>query len=278
MKKSIVFLALFLITTLTFAQKKDKIKGSKIVTIEQKKIESFTGIEVEDNLEVMIIKGSECGIEIEADDNLHEAIDFALSGSTLRLSTLKDIISFKKLSIRVTYTDDFKLVVAKSESQITALSDIELENITLKSFDYAKLYINANTNNFTLECNDKSKVELKLKSEKTTITASNTANIKALISSKEMIFDMYQKSEATVEGDVVDLKLRLDNNSNFVGKNLLTQNANITSEGYTNLSINAITTAVIDASVKSEIELYGEPKIEIKRFIDSAVLKKKPLK
>ena len=91
MKKSILLFALLILTSLSFAQKKDKIKGSKIVTIEQKQIESFTGIEVNDNIEVMLISGSECGIEIEADDNLHDVIDFSLSGSTLRIATLKDL-------------------------------------------------------------------------------------------------------------------------------------------------------------------------------------------
>ncbi len=278
MQKSIVLFTFLLVVNVAFSQKKDKIKGSKIVTIEQKKIESFTGIEVSDNLEVMLIKGDECAIEIEADDNLHDVIDFSLSGSTLRLGLLKDVISSKKLSIRLTYTNDFKMVVAKNESRVTALSDIDLNEVTFKAFDYAELYMNAKTDNFTLESNDKSKVELKLNSQKTTINLSKSASLKAWITSKEMIFDMYQKSTATVEGDITDLKLRLDNNAAFTGKNLTAQNAVIVTEGYTNSIVNVQQNAVIDASVKSEIELYGEPKIEIRRFTDSAVLRKKPLK
>ena len=46
-----LFVLLF-VTTLTFAQKKEKIKGSKKVTIEQKEIGSFNALEVEDNLEI----------------------------------------------------------------------------------------------------------------------------------------------------------------------------------------------------------------------------------
>lgn len=276
--KNLLVLTFLLIAPITFAQKKDKIKGSKIVTIEQKKIESFTGIEVSDNLEIMLIKGSECALEIEADDNLHELIDFSLSGSTLRLATLKDIIAYKKLTVRLTYTDDFKLVTAKNESQVTALSDIDLDALTIKCFDYAKIYANAEVTDFTLECNDKSKSELKLKSEKATINLSKNASLKAWITAGEMIFDMYQKSEAVIEGDVVEFKLRLDNNAIFTGKNLTAQNAILVTEGYTNGIVNVQQNINIDASVKSEIELYGEPKIEMKRFADSAVLKKKPLK
>lgn len=275
MKKHIFLFTFLCITAIAFAQKKDKIKGSKVVTIEQKQIESFTGLEVTDNIEVMLTSGNECALEIEADDNLHDAISISLSGSTLRLSTLKDIIGYKKLTVRLTYTADFKLVVAKNEAQVTAITDIENDGIVFRSYDYAKLFLNANTTTFSLECNDKSKVDLNLKTEKATINVSKNATLKALIKSKQMIFDMYQKAEATIEGDVVDLKLRLDNNATFVGKNLAIQNVDITTEGSSNASINATKTAIIDAAGKSQIQLYGDQKIEIRRFMESAVLMKK---
>ena len=269
---------LILCVFLTFAQKKEKVKGSKIVTMEQKKVESFQNLEVEDNLEIFLVKGSECAIEIEADDNLHEFIEYKSAGNTLRLSTTKDIMNAKKLSVRVTYTDDFKMVIAKNEANITALSDIILDNVTFKTYDYSKLYLNAQTKMFTLMASDKSKIELNLKSEKTAIDLSKSAQLKALIATLEMKFDMYEKANATVEGDVMELKLRLDNNSNFTGKNLNAKNATIVSEAYSNLSILVTDKTVIDASGKSELQLYGEPKIELKRFAESAVLMKKPSK
>ena len=125
--------------------------------------------------------------------------------------------------------------------------------------------------------NDKSKVELNLKSEKTAIDASKSAYVKALISSSEMKFDMYQKATADVEGDVLDLKLRLDNNTDFTGKKLAAKNALVEVSGYAKTNINISNIATLDASGNGEIELYGEPiKIEIKRFTDSAILRKKP--
>jgi len=278
MKKTILLFAILLSVPFAFSQKKDKIKGSKIVTVEQKQIESFNGIEINDNIEVMLIKGSECGVEIEADDNLHDVIDFSLSGSTLKLATLKDVLSAKKLIVKITYTTDFKNVIAKNESQVTSLSDIELDDISFKSYDFAKLFLNTKNTSFNLECYDKSKAELNLKSEKIKISLSKNASIKAVIHANEMTFDLYQKSDATVEGDVVNFKLRMDNNATFTGKNLAALNGIITTEGYTNASINVKTAITIDAAGKSEIQLYGDPKIEIKRFADNAVLIKKLVK
>ena len=278
MRKNLFIIAILIITTVTFGQKKDKVKGSKIVTTEIKKIENFESLEVSDDIEVTLIKGTQCGIEIEADDNLHDAIELSITGSILKIYATKKVISAKKFSVKVTYTDKLKSIVAMNDSKVNALSDFELDSIRIKSTDYAKLYLTAKIKNFKLEMNDKSKAELNLKSEKTRINLSKNASLKALLSTTDLVFDMYQKSEATIEGDSDTLKLRLDNNANFVGKNLIVKNAEIKTEAYTNASIQVKSNILIDAIGKSEIELYGDQKIELKQFTDSAVLKKKPLK
>jgi hypothetical protein len=276
--KKIIFLSLLLISSFAFSQKKEKVKGSKIVTTEIKKIESFEALEVADNVEVFLIKGNECGLEIEADDNLHDAIDAVITGSTLRLSTLKNAFGYKKLSVRVTYTNDFKMVVLRNEASVTALAEVELDNITFKTFDSSKLFINSKSKNISLYMDDKSKAELNSKGENTIVNLTKNTSLKALITSINMTFDMYQKSEATVNGDVDTAKFRLDNNANLTGKTLSVKNAEVTCEAYTNLSINVKSTIAIDASGKSEIQLYGDQKIDMKRFVDSAVLIKKPTK
>jgi hypothetical protein len=276
--KKIIFLSLLLISSFAFSQKKEKVKGSKIVTTEIKKIESFEALEVADNVEVFLIKGNECGLEIEADDNLHDAIDAVITGSTLRLSTLKNAFGYKKLSVRVTYTDDFKMVVLRNEASVTALAEVELDNITFKTFDSSKLFINSKSKNISLYMDDKSKAELNSKAENTIVNLAKNTTLKALITSTNMTFDMYQKSEATVNGDVDTARFRLDNNANLTGKTLSVKNAEVTCEAYTNVSINVKSTIAIDASGKSEIQLYGDQKIDMKRFVDSAVLIKKPTK
>lgn len=277
MKKTIILIILFT-SALTFAQKKEKVKGSKVVKLEQKEVGNFESVEVEDNLEVFLVKGNQCALEVEADDNLIEFVEYKITGKNLRISTSRDMSSFKKLSVRITYNDNFNMVIAKDDTNVTALSDVTVDNITFKSYDYAKLFLNAKTKNFTLMANDKSKIELNLKAEKTAIDISKNAYVKALISSNEMRFDMYQKSNAEIEGDVFDLKLRLDNNTDFMGKKLTAKTALVEATAYSKAVINVSTNLQINASGNSEIELFGEPKIEMKKFTDSANLKKRPIK
>ena len=278
MKKLALLFIAVLITGISYGQKREKVKGSKNVTIEKKEIGNFENLEIEDNLEILLIKSDKCSLEIEADDNLHSEININSNGNTLRLTTSKDVGGFKKFLVKVFYNNDFKLLLAKHETVVTATSEIVLDNFTIKSFDYSKIYMNGNIKNFTIMQNDKSKSELNLKSEMATIELSKNAQLKALIAATQFKVDLYQKSSAEVEGDVSDLKLRLDNSSEFIGMNLISKSAELIAEANSITKINVVTNATIEASGKSEIHFYGDAKIELKKFTENTVIMKKTLK
>lgn len=275
MKKYTAILLLLLSTSLTLAQKKEKIKGSKTVTIEQKEIGNFEALEVEDNLEVYLEKGEKNEIKIEADENLHEIIALDLKDKTLRIYTSKEAVSYKKLIVRVTYTNDLNLVTSKNKATLNAIQEIQLDTITFKAHDYSQLNLNLNTKNFILQADDKSKSELHLKSEKATIELSKNAALKAFASVTELKCDLYQKSNANLEGNSTNAIIRSDNNSVFTGNKLIIKNADVTAESYSSCSLNAETNVIIDAADKSEIQLLGIAKIEIRKFAGEAKLFKK---
>jgi len=278
MNKYIAILAIVFYSSFAYSQQKEKVKGSKIVTVVQKEISEFEILEVEDNLEIFLIKGNQSSVEIEADDNVQEFIEYNTKGKTLHLSTSRQISGTKKLSVRVTYTDDFNLLIAKDDVNITALAELNLPNFTFKIHDNAKLFANANVKSFTLMMNEKSKAELNLKSDDVTIEMSKNAQLKALIAATQMKFDMYQKTKAIIEGDVINMKLRLDNDADFMGVKLTSKNTDLLTEGYADCSITVATKLVLDAKGKTDTKLYGNQKIEVKNFLDSAVLSKKTVK
>ena len=272
-----IFTLLLLVCTVTFAsaQKKEKIKGSRTVTIDQKEIKAFDNIEIGDNLEVFLVRGSTPALEIEADDNLHDAISYEVVAGNLILSSIKQVSSSKKFSVKVTYTSELTMITIKDDAIATSLEQMELDNLSIKMFDSAKFFGTLVCKNFTLMANDKSKTELNLNAEKTAIDLSKNANLKALISSSSMTFDMYQKSSAIVEGDILDLKLRLENNASFSGKKLTAINCALIAESYTTSTIIVDKNISIEASGKSEINLMGNPIIDLKKFTDNAILAKK---
>lgn len=278
MKKYSVLILLLFATALSLAQKKERIKGSKIVTIEQKEIGNFETIEISDNLEVYLDRGEKCELKIEADDNLQDIITIDLSAKTLRINTSKKAINYKKLIVRITYTNELNRVTSKDEAIINAIQEIQLNDIAIQSFDDSKLFLNVNTKNFALQSDHNSKVELNLKSEIASIELSKNTTLKALITATDLKCDMYQKAIANLEGDVTNANIRLDNNAKFLGNNLVIMNAQLVAESYSNCSVNVNTAIIVDAAENAEIELYGDQKIEMKRFADNAILSKKPTK
>jgi Putative auto-transporter adhesin, head GIN domain len=278
MKKTVLIFAAIMFFTTTFAQRKEKIKGSKIITVEKKEIGDFDTLEVEDNIEIFLVKGEKCGIEIEADDNLHDIISISLNGGLLKLSTLREVSSSKKFTIRITYDSKLKQLTAKHDAIVNALAELDLTDITFNSLDYSKLFLNARVKNFTLKQDDKSKVELNLKSENAVIELSKNAHLKALVYALSLKCDLYQKSDAELEGDVMEAKLRLDNNTDFIGKKMITKNMDLITELNANCKINVNTNLSISASGDSEIQIFGQQKIDLKKFNDNARLIKKTTK
>lgn len=275
MKKHIAIIVFTLTATLTFAQKKEKLKGSRLVTIENVAVGDFTALEVEDNIEVNLERGSNNSIKIEADDNLHDIISLDLKDKTLRIYSKKTPINYKKFTVRVTYTNDLNLVTSKNESVINAIEEVQLDEITFKASDFSKLFLNVNSKKFILQADDKSKTELNLRSDSAILQLSNNAILKSLLTTFDLKADLYQKGNAILEGSAGRAKIRLDNNSNVTGNKLIVKEAEIITEGYTNCSLFVETTVVIDAADKSEIQLLGSPKIEMRQFSEEAKLVKK---
>ncbi|MEN2489935.1 DUF2807 domain-containing protein [Flavobacterium sp. B11] len=276
MKKSTALLLLLFVTTLTFAQKREKIKGSKIVTTSIKEVGSFDALEVDDNLEVYLEQGEKNEIKIEADDNLHDIVGMDLREKTLRLYTNKESTIFKRLSVKVTYTKSLNKVITKNEAVVYAIQELQLDDITMNCLDFSKLYLNVNAKKFTLIADDKSRTELNLKAEDGSLQLSKYAGVKTLVSAIKFKCDLYQKATAAIEGIAEKATIRLDNNSVFTGTKFTLKDANVTAEGSAVATIFADTTIAIAAGDKSEISLYGDPKIELTRFSEEAKLIKKP--
>lgn len=275
MKNKIAYVVVaFLMVTLTFAQKKEKIKGSKIVTVTVKDIETFDAIDIADNLEVFLVKSDKNSVEIEADDNLHDAIIFEILGSTLKFYTTKDVIRAKKFSVRINYTNDLKMIVVKNDAILNALADLNLDSITIKNFDNSKSYLNVKSTSFSLILNDKAEAELNIKAEKTNLELSTNSSLKALIASPEFKLDMYQKARAEIEGDAAKAVIRLDNNTSLKAKKFAVSEMDMVAEMYSYCEINVKDKVSISATGKSKIELLGDAKVELPVFRNNANLQK----
>ncbi|SHG42175.1 GIN domain-containing protein [Winogradskyella jejuensis] len=266
---------LFGIIHLGHAQSKEKIKGNRDVTIKQTYLDNFNTLIIKDDFEVQIAYNSKASVEIEADDNLHSVINAEVNSGVLSISTSKRITSKKKLIITVNYSDGLENIQLYDSAELRSLTSMELDNLELKIQNNSRAYLNVKSNLFNFSATDRTKSRLNITSDSTAFVMSDNSKVDALVNGKASSFDLYQNTDATIEGDVENTTLRLDNNANFIGKNYSVKNADVLIEASSDLSLNVITSLLLKASGNSETYIYGEPKIELELFTDTAKLQKK---
>lgn len=99
MKKIILMLILAICVSNVFAQKKEKLKGNKIVTDVFNTLEGFNAVDIGDNLKVTISQAGNNGYHLMADENLVSDINFQVIDSVLKIYTTSNIVSKKNLKL-----------------------------------------------------------------------------------------------------------------------------------------------------------------------------------
>lgn len=276
---SILLLTFF--TSITLAQ--SKIKGNKNVTIIQTELNSFNKLVLGEKLKVSIIKDDVASIEIKTDENLHDVIKFNVSDSVLRLKTTKRITSKKALDITVRYTETMHEIELNDDAELNSINSIDNDNFVLKLNDDAKANLNLRSSSFKLINNNTSTLKLNarsrfnIESKLVVLELNESSSTEALITCDSLKLDMYQRAFAKIEGDIKLLQANTINSSNFVGKNLAVNNCEIIAEDSSDFAIQVLDEIIIESSGSSEVSIYGDPRITVNRFSDTAKLYKKEL-
>lgn len=263
------------ISFISFSQTKDKIKGSKVVSHVITEIDAFERLVVQEDLKIKMVQGTEASVEIIADDNLHDVIEFSVLEGSLIFKTTKRITSKKTLEITVVYTKDLNTIELKENANISSDATLRVDNLTLKTSESASAFLTLKTDLFKFINTDKSKSELNITASVATLELSDNSKVKALINAGTIEIDMYQSSDAKIEGHAELLELRVDNSSTYKGENLTATSCTLKTEGRADVYVEATKDITIDASGSTETYLFGDPKIVMERFSDTAILRKK---
>jgi len=278
LKKGLLLTFILLLSTLVQAQKKERIKGNKNVTIQETPINSFNKILVGEDFFIDIIEGESASVFIEADDNLHDIIQFNVADSVLSFKTTKNITSKKRLSIKVIYTTSLKEIETVDNGEISSLTSINLDDVSVKSSGTSKAFLNIKSQNFNLTSSDRARVKLNVTANETKFELSDNSKLDALINADRMLIDLYQRTDAKVRGNLDKLKVRASNSSNLEGKELVSINCEVLSEDNSDVAINVTEELFIDVYGSGEVYIYNDPKITLNKFADTAKLHKKELK
>ncbi|TYB77497.1 DUF2807 domain-containing protein [Bizionia gelidisalsuginis] len=270
----VTLLALFTVFT-SYSQKKEKIRGSRNVTSIITEIDPFERLVIGDDFKIKLMQGPNNAVQIDADDNLHQVIEFEVQGGSLKFDTTKRIRSHKQLDITVIFKDSLNSIELKGEAELSSMAPLHLNNITLVTKESSKAYLTLKADLFRLVNSNKSDIELNVTANKASLELNDNSDIEALINASEINVDLYQRATARIDGDTDKLLVRADNSTTFKGEKLTAKNTTLITEGRAKVSIETKSTLSIEASGDSETYLFGSPKIEIIKFEDRAALLKK---
>jgi hypothetical protein len=276
MKRYFLALGLTLIAFMTsFAQNPEKVKGNRIVVIQETLIDPFHTINVDEDFEIEIIYNKVPSVEIETDENLHEFIVFEVKDNVLSFNKTKKITSKKRLNIKVKYNDYLNTIETNYDGEITSLTTMELNDALLVTHGSSKANLTIKTDFLNFEGSERSKVKLDLICDSTKITLNDNSKLDGLINSPALDVNLRQRANATIDGNGEDLILRGNDYSQFYAKNFTVKTCDVVCETSSDATLDVIDAITIEASGSSSIYLYNNPKITINRLTDTTKLQKK---
>lgn len=264
-----------LITVSGFSQSTEKIKGSRNVTTQTTEIDAFNRLVIGDNFKINIQQGALPSVQLHTDDNLHDVIAFNVQEGSLSFKTNKKITSSKKMEITVIFKDSLNIIELKESAQLTGTSTLKVKDLVLRTKESSRAYLTLEAETFNYIAAGKSKAELNVTAKESVIDMSDNSNLKALINAKTVSIDMLQRADAKLEGDTDQLIIKVDNSTTLEAQKLTANTCNLITEGRADVHIEASKNLIIEASGTTETYIYGSPKIELNKFDDDAILRKK---
>ncbi len=275
--KKLLVLILVLLTTISFGQRKEKIKGNKEVLIKKFTIPLFENIEVGEKFKVGLVKSTDTTrIEIETDDNLFDVIHFAVENGTLKFSTSKEIVKKKRLKITVFIPDNLASIRVIEKGKIYNEDALSFENLKIEAEKRGKLELNTDVkNDLQIIATDKTDIKIEGTSKSLDIKLQENAKLNGELSAKSLIVQLDDHSNMSIKGKVNEAKITTNSKTEFKAKDFEISNAVLRANDKSDVYINVNDNLSLRAIGETEVYIYNNPKINLKAFKDNAVLYKK---
>ena len=270
----LLFVSVLLCSAFSAAQDLEKVKGDRELTIKQTYVDEFFKIVVGEDFEVELFYNSKPSVEVEIDSNLHEFISMDVVDGVLTLKTTREIKA-RQMNVKINYGDTFTDIEVFGDAEIRSLTTLEIKTANIKATGSSRAYLNIRGEDFKFVGLEKVKARLNVTATNATLQMSDNAKADALIKATEIKADLYQRANADVEGIVNNLLVRADNNAQFNGRNLIANTCSVTAEIASDVYVEVTENVTIEATGSSEVYLFGDAKIQINKFTDTAKLQKK---
>ncbi len=147
----------------------ESIYGSGNVITEERDIGNFDGLRVSSGIDVFIRQGEEIFLELEADDNLHDAIITEVADNTLKIYTDKHIRKAKSKKIFLVYRD-LNTIRISSAGDVTGENTLQTDHLRIDLSSAGDLSLDVQAEK--IDCEISSSGDAKLSGRTDVLTAS----------------------------------------------------------------------------------------------------------
>ncbi len=270
--RKILFFTALLICFQVSAQRKPKIKGSRIITDVQENLPPFNTIELNDDLEIRLRKAPQEGYAVTADDNLIDVLKFKVEDSVLTISSFYNITAKKKLDITVNYSDIGNLILHDGDMRMDGA--IITDVLKVHVLASAKLQLNAEASRMVVHMEGNSSGDFTLKGEELDLLLKDRADANIFAVNDTTSLKMHANASAKLEGTAGDLTINIFDSSSLKGKGFESEKAVVNLQDSSSAEVNVKSAIELTSSGSSKTYVYGDGKIELIEFLDTSELHK----
>jgi len=258
-----------------------KVKGDRNVTIKSTDVDAFNTVSIGDDFEVLFIKDKTASVTIEADDNLHPVISYAVQDSILTFQLMAEITRAKELKAIIRYTDHLKSLVLNGDVKVKAQNGIDLPHLNISLNEDAEIEADINSNTLTLINNNDSSIKfyanckLSVECDSAILDLKQNSRNDIVMKSEALEINAYENSKLDIEGYSFDIEVNATQSSEVRAKNLIAKTAKLISRDKSSVEVNTSDSLNIDAAGNSKIYIHGQPKISIIELLDNVTIYKK---
>jgi hypothetical protein len=255
------------------AQRKPKIKGSRIVTQVSEELPPFDAIVLNDDLEINLKKSFGPGFHLIADDNLIDVLKFEVQDGTLVISSYYNITAKKQLEITVDYTE-LTAITVKNGSMVSK-DVIESNELFVDGFNNAKMDIKANAAVMDINLEDTSSGDFHTEVDSLNINLNKRAQAYVYAQINAGTVDLEGNASLAMEGTSDKIQINVMDYAKYKGETMQISSCALELAGNASARVYAFGDINIKSTGDASIYLYGSPKITIEEFLGRSQLIKK---
>ena len=270
--KKILLVVMVLSLGVIHAQRKPKIKGNKSVIEVLEPLPAFHTIELKDDLEIRIDNASAESYSIVGDDNLIDVLRFRVVDSTLIISSFYKITAKKQLDITVNYRYLKSIIVR--DGSIVGNQRMLTDELSILASGTAKVELAADSPLVNIALEENSKADLNMQVDSLSLSLKDKTSLQLYATSAKHTVKMEGNTVANLEGTADTLHINLTESANLKAQKLEAAVIRLETGETAVARIYGYRDLELLATGSARTFLYGNPKILITAFEDSAELHK----